>query len=1277
MKNNILTFLFLFLFTLTAVGSEKKLTSEPYSIQWKDIIYDSAVPNGKMLSFEDASYSEEFLPYFHKTINLKDNTILDSVEIRNIQYTEISQDEKSLLTHSNITFSDRPSIKISYTTDRKQKKVQLSVLPFIRKNDDIKKITSFELCYQTNTTISLRNTNANDLHQYAASSVLANGKWVKVSVSKSGIYKISYEDLVNWGIANPARAQVFGYGGAMLLEDFSKAKKDDLPQVSIWREKGSDGIFNAGDYILFYAQGPIAWEYNYSTKEFEQTINPYSNLGYYFISSDVATEKEILQRTDIAGTHNSSVDYFLDYQLHEKELFNFISSGRKWFGEEFNNSTSNRSFSFSFPHIDTEKTARITIEAATDNTSSTSEISVSINNTIVGSVSLPKKSSSDRYSHATFNTGHLSFNPASSSLSVNLRYNQYAAAKAWLKYIRINAFRKLTIDGNVNAFFFRNPDIVAENQIAQYNINGSPGFVFWDISQPEDATQISVDWQNSLYSFIDNASTLKEYVAINPYASFPTPTFEGNVANQNLHAQPQTDYVIITHPDFVAQSQQLAQLHNQKNGLSVLVVTPEQVYNEFSSGNPDATAFRWLMKMFYDRASSEVDMPKYLLLMGDGNYDNKGIKNPNSPNRKLLTFQSNLSTHATQSYVTDDYFALLDDNEGSDPTAGSMDIAVGRIPVSTTEEADIIVRKIASYMDNNQLGYWKNRLCYIADDDDGTLFTSQSDNLVKDVEQNFPDFQPIRLFLDAYQQQKTASGESYPQVIEKLDNLLNTGILVLNFLGHGSTEGVTGEQLITRNRIATMRNKKYPFTIAGTCSFSQFDDNISSSGEDLFMKADAGAIAVFSATRDVYISNNYTLNKAITNHLLLKENGEALGMGEIIRRGKNEIRAEINKRNYILLGDPALKLSLPNNSVVITNIESNSTAISKGTLTNSHASTDTIQALSTVKITGKIVSPDNQPLSDFNGTLNAVVYDKQKTSKTLGNESSSIYSFIDRPNIIFNGKASVENGEFSFSFLIPKDISFDYGFGRVNFYAYEDNNLREANGYSDSLLIGGNKSDFVFENTGPTIDLYINSPFFRSGENVNASSVFYADISDENGINTSNIGIGHNLLLTLSNKSESYILNDYFEYKPNSYKSGTVTYKLPTLNDGHYTLSFRAWDLLNNSTTKSIDFYVNNSEKPKVHEFIAGPNPAHAYVNFFIKHNQPQTNLNIKIEVYKITGEKYWSTTENTFTEDNQTIITWDFGGRKPLPGIYIYQVIIESEQNGKTTSKANKLIVK
>ena len=776
------------------------------------------------------------------------------------------------------------------------------------------------------------------------------------------------------------------------------------------------------------------------------------------------------------------------------------------------------------------------------------------------------------------------------------------------------------------------------------------------------------DNNGSTVSFTEPANEDLRYLAIDVTAAstFPKPEIVGVVPNQNLHALAAADMVILTHPNFLSQAERLAQAHRDIDKLTVAVVTTEQVYNEFSSGAPDATAYRWMMKMLYDRAiatNNTEDMPKYLLLFGRGSFDNRKIL-PNSGDNLILTYQAENSFVTTLSYVTDDYFGLLGDNEGAQVPSDLLDIGIGRFPVSTVEQANDVVNKTIGYMQNKDKGSWKNQICFLADDGDAALHMTQADSVAVSVARSNPAFQVDKIYLDAYSQEITASGESYPLAKNRFQDLLRSGMLLVDFTGHAGPSSWTNEQILTTADIMDLSSKHLPLFVGATCDFLQFDIKSISGGEEVLLNPVGGGIGILSAARPVYASENFTLNKLFCDNLFKKVGGQQQRIGDVLRYAKNNVGAEINKLSYVYMGDPAVKLNYPTKYKVVT------TKINdKSVLGN-----DTLRALSVATVKGYIANDDGTKIADFNGNLHVVIYDKIQRITTLNNHGDGAITYSDRPNTLFSGDAIVKDGEYSFLFMLPKDIKYNYGSGRMNYYAEDDVHDYEAQGVFESFIVGGTANNLINDTSGPEVLMYLNTENFVSGDKVNETPLFIADIKDVNGINTVGSGIGHDLLLTIDNDPmKSFILNDNYQALVNSYSAGTVKYKLPQLDNGKHSLTLRVCDLLNNSSTTSIDFVVENGLTPTIFSVTNYPNPFKGSTRIRVIHDRPETILKTTVEIFDIVGKKIWS-----FDEPSADDISWDLSsmeGVKIKSGVYLYRVSIKTK-NSNLYYKTNKMII-
>ncbi len=1110
--------------------------------------------------------------------------------------------------------------------------------------------------------------------RYAESSVLSTGDWYKIEVEQSGIYKITYEQLIEMGVKNPANVSVFGYGGAQLAEAFSKPYIDDLPQVSIHMEKGSDGLFGTGDYILFYAQGPIKWTYNTKQKIFEHEVNTYSNYGYYFITSDYSSTKFISIKEQSKVNSLNIIDSYNDYFLYEKDELNLLNAGRVFLGDVFDGSSLNRNYTFNISNL-LKETAIVRVNMVHTNFSN-AIVDISVDNKLLGSSKLKGRPSNEVI--ATKINDMYEFIPNSSNkVSVNLNYSDRYSV-AYLDYLVLNVKRKLRKDYG-EYLLFRNVNNLGENIDFQYKLaNASVNLQIWDISDQQNIVRIPTEIDGTDLMFVDDKTTLKEYVAVDVKSDkFLRPKFVGKISNQNLHSLGQIDMIIIAHQDFLEAANNLAKLHLKYDGITTHVVTPEVVYNEFSSGTPDATAYRRFAKMFYDRAKDVGNAPKYLLLFGDGSFDNRQILRANVSENiyRLLTYQATESFVETESYTTDDYFGFLDDSDGAFILVNSLDIAVGRIPAHTMEQAKGVVNKLERYIKNEDLGMWKNRAIFLADDGDNALHVRETDSVCSVFERYNPNILTRKLYLDSYIQEVTAVGEFYPTLKKEFYDYINDGVLLVNYMGHSGYNNWTNEQILTIADIEAMYNQRLPLVITASCSFSRFDDFKISGGEAMILNDRGGALALISAARTVYAQPNMLLNLELAKELLKfnSETGRLNTIGDAYRLAKNK-RAKSscsNRLPFVLFGDPAIRLATAESHIVtIDSINGNDISVS----------VDTIGALGRVVLDGSIrTMQDSIVDTTFNGYVHLTIFDKKEVIETLRNDKTDTISFVYTysTNPLYVGEVHVENGKFKSEFIVPKDIRYNYGAGSIVMYAVDESQGYEANGYCSKMIVGGDAKDAIIETDGPEFKIYLNNQYFRNGDKVSLNPVFIAELSDVSGINTIGSGIGHDIIIRLDNDpKQEYVLNNYYKANFNSYSSGTVTYQLSDLSLGKHNLFFRAWDLQNNSVSAELEFEVVKDWEISIHDMYVFPNPVENIANIVIEHDKPLSPVDMQFFVYDLSGQLVYMEDFNIVTDNSNKIhFNWTLNSYIN-DGLYFVKVVLINTE-GKKSTKSTKIFVR
>lgn len=760
-------------------------------------------------------------------------------------------------------------------------------------------------------------------------------------------------------------------------------------------------------------------------------------------------------------------------------------------------------------------------------------------------------------------------------------------------------------------------------------------------------------------------------------ASFPTPTYVYNIMNQDHHADPQADLVIIipTSQKLLKQAQRLKAFHEQHDSLKVNLVPADELFNEFSSGTPDASAYRRYMKMLYDRATGEDDRPKYLLLFGDCLWDNRMITSYNTgknPDDYLLAFESENSYDRLVCYIDDGFHAMLDDGEGLRPMyVDKLDIGVGRFPVVSDAEAKIMVDKTINYAENGNGGAWQNTIMFMGDDGDYNIHMTDANLVAEKVSAAHPQYVVKKVMWDAYQMQSGATGNTYPEVTNVIKKQQQQGALIMDYAGHGSEILISHEKVLGISDFAAFSNKNMPLWVTASCDIMPFDNGEETIGETALLNDKGGTMAFYGTSRTVYASHNTTLNSAFMKHVLTYEaDGKPIALGEAVRRAKNDMNGQTvaeNSLHYSLLGDPALRLHLPTAQIVIDSI--NGVDITKA------GATVAMKAGSLATVKGHIA--DN---ADFNGTVSLTVRDNLETITCRLNqpkEAENPFEYTDRTKTIFSGDDRISGGRFSVSFAVPKDINYSDQSGLINAFAINDDHTLTAHGYTDKFIVGG--SDIAQnDSVGPSIYCYLNSPSFSNGDRVNSTPYFVAEVKDKDGINASGAGIGHDMQLIIDGKMEmTYSLNENFQYDFGSYTSGSTYYNIPQLEEGPHKLQFRAWDILNNYSTAELTFNVVTGQKPS---FSIGctNNPARESTTFIISHDRSGAELGVIIDVFDVSGRLLWRHEESGVSDTGTYTVPWDLtiaGGSRLQTGVYLYRVHLTSE-GATRISKAKKLIV-
>lgn len=1120
---------------------------------------------------------------------------------------------------------------------------------------------------------------------YAESSKLATGKWVKISVTESGIHKITADDIRNWGLGSDlSQIHVFGYGGAPLSESMTANYADDLPQMPVVRTANS---------ILFYGQGPLTWAFYSNDVPHVQVQHPYSLIGTYFVTNDSRFDDIDI---DVAGniSDGTVVSTYIERLYHEQELVNPGETGRNFLGESFSAGKS-QTYKFDLDGLVSGSTVNTYTVFAAKTTGENSTITHAFNDTVM------PFTISDMVFHVSDATHeHYSLSKSSkqfvlkntNELKYGLTYNYNGTPLlARLDFITVNYERQLALRNGCLAF-----GLNKASKNVKYRISGCGSATrVWDVTAPYHPVQLNAapgDADGTLV-FSPESDGRKEFVVFDESGSFLEPKFEGEVPNQDIHCMETPDMIIIAPNAYHEQAYRVADLHEKIDQFRVLVLDPEKVYNEFSSGTRDAMAYRRVCKMFYDRGvDAGGHKLGYLLLMGCGSYDNKLIGSNTSALSypSLLTWQSVESSNENKSITTDDYFGILRDNS----TKGDrekMDISVGRMPVKSASEARTVVNKLIKYVTTPDYGSWKNQALIVADDGNKADHMIQSDSLINNARiYGGKDIVFNRVYIDAFNAVSQGGSDTYPDARAKMFAALNEGSLWWNYVGHASTQNWTAEALMMRSDVETQLFYRHlPVLYAATCEFSRFDSSILSSGIHMYLNANGGAIAVICPARLAQIEDNGYLTGAFGRFIFSPDStGRPRRIGDMFRLAKNFVdRSSDNKRRFLIFGDPAMRLAYAPYKVEVETI--NGRPIDPN-------NRPVFKAREQVEFSGKIVNWNGEMATNFDGTIISTLFDAEQSVTTHGNgEGGREHTYQDRANRLAINVDSVNNGRFTVRVIIPSEINNEYvetgseqgglydnySSALINLYAYDSRDSIEAKGSNSDFVIYGYEDEQVTDTIGPEIITFVlNDESFVNGSNVNESPLMMATVGDESGVNFSSAGIGHSMTLTLDGTNTFNDLVSY--YTPMFTEHGTlgsISYQLNDLMPGPHTLRLRVWDVYNNVSEKTISFNVVKGLAPEIADVYCTSNPAGLETSFYVKHNRPDAVVSVTIEVYDLMGRLVWKNTQSGRSDMYKTTpVTWDLidsGGRRVPRGIYVYRATISTD-GIKEATKAKKLAV-
>lgn len=1095
---------------------------------------------------------------------------------------------------------------------------------------------------------------------YSESSRLASGKWVKVKIEKTGMHMISASTLRSWGFNDISKVSIHGYGGRRIADLLSETTYiDDLPATpSVATDAG----------VIFYGVSAQSWEPSVDSF-YHGYLNPYSDFGFYFVTESDSVANTMTSTGTPGGS--SPVNDAIGRYHYELERVQATPAGPLFVGEDFRASSSR---SFEIPTPGRVNASEVWMECSFVHLHKGANALLTFN---VDGTTLPEVSN-DRvpattessYVHASIGTTRHKFTPSNSEkFTLGIVYHPTApSGKANLDYLSFNYTRalKLPAEGHME-FWSDNPTLKFED---------ADNLRIWDVTDPASILSVSTLAQGGYQVWTASSPGMRSYVAWRHGGSFPSPSFVSYVDNQNLHGTIDAcDMLIIAPSALLSAANRVANLHRKVDGMNVTVVDQETVYNEFSSGTYDIGGLRKFLKFVYDKSASTDSPLKYVLLWGRATLDHRCIQQKRSTDygRPLpwwVVKEPRLSMSDNDGYGTDDFVAMLEDGSGTSMGRDYLSVAVGRIPALTAAEGEDIVDKLYQYVEKSKKTGWKNRIIVLADDEDNGVHLRQAENMVGNFEKTELQQHVVdKIYIDAYEK----VGSEYPAARREMYRLLDDGVAWWIFTGHANNHSWTGEGMLTYNDINTMYLRNLPFVLASTCNFLRWEDDDISGGEIMYKERYGGTISMISATRPVYITDNgYFLNAFGRQGLSREADGSLVRAGEAYRRTKNDIRndggtliSNSNRLRFVFMGDPAMALVTPSNIVRVTAING---------MTPDEENQVTIAALSNATIEGRIEAPDGTLLTDFNGVVTIDIYDADYSVTTLAHGEGTEDIFDRHGDKLYSGSTTVVNGAFSLKAAMPSQIADNFRQATMSMYAYATNSNEEATGTLREFYVYGIDEPTSPDTSAPEItSLVLNHAGFQSGDVVNSSPMVIARVEDNVGINLSLAGIGQQMHLTVDDFTSYDDVASFYTPSPDGSPSGTINYPLENLTEGNHTLRLRVFDTSGNTTFRDIDFFVSNKTTPSIFEVFSDANPARTDASFYVRHDRPDTFMEISVSVYNLLGQPVWSGTSRGISDgDVSSPVVWnlcDGSGRRVQRGIYLYRATITTDNERYETA--------
>lgn len=1072
---------------------------------------------------------------------------------------------------------------------------------------------------------------------FADHSVLASGKWRKVKVTKSGIYQLSAQTLSSMGFANPQNVRIYGAGGHQLSYKVGSDSRDDLTLVpAIHRTDGS---------IIFYAEGPDGR--TVTSGVFVPDFNCFSKESYYYVTENSGVSDNVAVATAPSVEPSVTLTQYDSHAYWAQRTTNIDMTGREWMGEHFSSSSKKASLSLTLPHADGATITAYT-RFATYIRSQAKSYTIALNGTTIkeGTLDLP----SSTWSWMPANTvGKLENVAKGNQVSVDIQVGLSRSDEyVYLSYVSLTSQADLEL-GSASQVDFRSLKQRSTSGTVRYVVaNTSSSLRVWDVTNATSISQMTLQSANGGQSFVATGGSLCEYVAFDENGSFNEPTYCGTVDNHDLHAHGSVNYLVVTQPQFEPYAERFCTLHEQLQGFTGRVVMVDDIYDEFSAGRAEATAIRNYIKMLWERGKGQASELRYVLLLGAGSYDNF---NRSSNLNIVPTYQSSVPYNSVNAYSTDDFYAWLEDGECTSDLSNTLDIAIGRLSVSVESEAIAVTEKAEAYALQPEQGAWRSKGLFLAHYGDANEHVSYAEQQATAFEEEQPDMETIRVYAEAYPRSTSSTGASYPLAVSKTQAHCQEGISLLHYSGHGGPSQLSGDYL-TIQKLTTMTNGGKLFTfVAATCNVGAFDTRHNNLSEAGLFNPDGGVIAVFSANRETYGSQNYPVTRGFIKYLYQTDaEGNPTTFGEASRLGKTSYPRSVNSLKYHLFADPALPISCPKTQYVTVDTV-NDVAI--------ELQDEPIHALENTKLVGSVHNADGSVDETFNGTVKVTLFDKRLNKQTYGLDSGAPFAYSEWSSRLFAGDVPVTNGRYTAQFILSKEFDLSIGFGRVALYASSSDG-RDAMGSTEQILVGGISDSVEADTVGPTIEVWVDYLRDANGNALQQTPVLHAIVSDPQGVNVTGQGVGHDLSLIIDgNRTEAVVLNEFFAYENGSSSTGTVNYQLNAISEGLHEFTLKAWDNLNNSST--VTFMVNINPSYGTVDFVSDMTLVGNNVNITLGTTAIGENLEAEVNLYTLMGTKVSSGTVKSLQHNGTTHISVPLSAL-PAPGLYVLRCSVSSE---------------